>query len=80
MASYGMNQMKNGLKLLLDGDPCSVVDTDYIKPGKGQAFTRVKLRNLITDRVLEKTLKAGDSLEGADVHGDQHAVPLLRRH
>ena len=67
MASYGMNQMKNGLKLLLDGDPCTVVDTDYVKPGKGQAFTRVKLRNLMTDRVLEKTLKAGDSLEGADV-------------
>jgi elongation factor P len=67
MATYGMNQMKNGLKLLLDGDPCSVVDTDYVKPGKGQAFTRIKVRNLMNGRVLEKTLKAGDQLEGADV-------------
>lgn len=67
MASYGMNQMKNGLKLLVDGDPCTIVSTDYVKPGKGQAFTRIKIRNLLNGRVVEKTLKSSDSFEGADV-------------
>jgi elongation factor P len=52
---------------MLDGDPCSIVENEYVKPGKGQAFNRVKLRNLKTGRVLEKTFKSGDSLEGADV-------------
>ena len=67
MASYGMNQMKNGLKILVNGDPCTIVGTDYVKPGKGQAFTRIKIRNLLSGRVTEKTLKSSDSFEGADV-------------
>lgn len=67
MASYGMNQMKNGLKILVNGDPCNIVGTDYVKPGKGQAFTRIKIRNLLNGRVTEKTLKSSDSFEGADV-------------
>ena len=52
---------------MLDGDPCSILENDYVKPGKGQAFNRVKLRNLKTARVLEKTFKSGETLEGADV-------------
>lgn len=67
MASYGMNDVKNGLKILVDGDPYVIVDTDYIKPGKGQAFTRIKIRNLKNDRTVERTLKGSDSVEGADV-------------
>jgi elongation factor P len=67
MASYGMNDVKNGMKIIVDGHPCSIVDTDYIKPGKGQAFTRVKYRNLKTGRVVEMTMKSTDSVEGADV-------------
>lgn len=67
MASYGLNDVKNGLKILMDGDPCSIVDTDFVKPGKGQAFTRMKVRNLKNGRVVEKTMKANDSVEGADV-------------
>jgi elongation factor P len=67
MASYGMNQLKNGLKLLIDNEPHSVVDLDFVKPGKGQAFTRARVRNLLSGRVTEKTYKASDSLEGADV-------------
>ena len=39
MATYGLNDVKNGLKILIDGEPCTIVDTDFIKPGKGQAFT-----------------------------------------
>ena len=67
MASYSTNQFKNGLKVMLDGDPCSMIDVDFVKPGKGQAFTRVKLRNLLSGRVLEKTFKSGESVEAADV-------------
>ena len=67
MASYGMNDVKNGQKIIVDGYPCTIVDTEYVKPGKGQAFTRVKYRNLKTGRVVELTMKSTDSLEAADV-------------
>jgi elongation factor P len=55
------------LKILIDGDPYTIVDADFIKPGKGQAFTRIKIRNLRNGRVVEKTLKANETVEGADV-------------
>ncbi len=67
MATVSTNQFKNGLKLLLDGHPCSIVNNEIVKPGKGQAFNRVKLKDLITGKVLEKTFKSGESLEAADV-------------
>lgn len=67
MATYSSNEWKAGLKVMLDGDPCTILENEYVKPGKGQAFNRVKLRNLKTQRVWEKTFKSGDSLEGADV-------------
>jgi elongation factor P len=67
MAIYSTNEFKNGLKVMIDGDPCSIVDLDFVKPGKGQAFTRVKYRNLKTGRVNERTYKSGETLEGADV-------------
>jgi elongation factor P len=67
MASYNLNQVKVGLRILMDGDPCIIVDTDFVKPGKGQAFTRVKYKNYKTNRVNEITMKSSDSLEGADV-------------
>lgn len=68
MANYNTSQFRSGLKVMLDGDPCSIIENEFVKPGKGQAFNRVKLRNLINGRVLEKTFKSGESLEGADVH------------
>ncbi len=67
MATYSTNQFKNGLKVLLDGEPCSIINNEVVKPGKGQAFNRVKLRNLLSGRVLEKTFKSGESIEAADV-------------
>ena len=67
MANLGMNDVKNGMKIMVDGSPCVIVDTDYIKPGKGQAFTRVKYRNIKTGRVVELTMKSTDSVETADV-------------
>ena len=67
MASYGMNDVKNGMKILVNNDPCIITDTEYVKPGKGQAFTRVKYRNIKNGRVQEVTMKATDNLEAADV-------------
>lgn len=52
---------------MIDSDPCTIINNDIVKPGKGQAFNRVKLRNLKTGRVLEKTYKSGESVEAADV-------------
>ncbi|SMN11627.1 Translation elongation factor P [uncultured Candidatus Thioglobus sp.] len=67
MATYSTAQFKNGLKLMLDGHPCSIINNEIRKPGKGQASNKVKLRDLITGKVLEKTFKSGESVEGADV-------------
>jgi len=67
MPSYSTNEFKNGLKLLVDGEPCTIIDNEIVKPGKGQAFNRVKFRNLVTGRVVERTFKSGESLEAADV-------------
>jgi elongation factor P len=67
MANYSTNEFKGGLKIMLDGDPCSILENEFVKPGKGQAFNRVKIRNLKTGRVIERTFKSGESVEGADV-------------
>src|SRR6478735_4935932 len=67
MASYSTSEFKGGLKVMLDGDPCSILDNENVKPGKGQAFSRTRLKNLKTGRVLEKTFKSNDTLESADV-------------
>lgn len=67
MAMYSTNEFKGGLKVMMDGDPYNILENEYVKPGKGQAFNRVKLRNLKTGRVIERTFKSGESLEGADV-------------
>lgn len=67
MAIYNTNEFRGGLKLMLEGDPCTIIENEFVKPGKGQAFSRVKLRNLKTGRVLEKTFKSGESVEAADV-------------
>ncbi len=67
MANYSTNEFKSGLKIMLDGDPYNILENEFVKPGKGQAFSRVKVRNLKTGRVVDKTFKSGESVEGADV-------------
>ena len=67
MASYNTNEFRSGLKLLIDGDPYVIVENDIVKPGKGQAFNRVKVRNLKNGRVVDRTYKSGESVEAADV-------------
>lgn len=67
MASYSTNEFRSGLKIMQDGEPCAIIDNEFVKPGKGQAFNRVRIRKLISGKVLEKTFKSGDSVEAADV-------------
>jgi elongation factor P len=67
MATYSTNEFKAGVKILVDGDPYSIIENEYVKPGKGQAFNRVRMRNLKTGRTIEKTWKSGDSAEAADI-------------
>jgi elongation factor P len=67
MATYSTNEFKAGLKIMIDNDPFTIMVNEFVKPGKGQAFNRVKMRNLKNGRVLERTYKSGESVEAADV-------------
>lgn len=64
---YSTSDFKKGLKILIDGQPYAVVDFQHVKPGKGNQFTRTKLKNIITGSNLEKTYKSGEKFEVPDV-------------
>ena len=61
MGTYSTSEFKAGLKIMLDKEPCAIIENDYVKPGKGQAFNRVKFRRLLSGKVVEKTFKSGES-------------------
>ena len=67
MPSYNTSELKKGLKVLIEGDPYLILECNFVKPGKGQALYRLRLRNLLKNTVLDRTYKSGDSVEGADV-------------
>ena len=67
MASYSTNEFRSGLKIIIDRDPCVIVENEFVKPGKGQAFNRVRIKNLKSGRVVDKTYKSGESVEAADI-------------
>ena len=67
MASYSTNEFRSGLRIIIDANPCIIVENEFVKPGKGQAFNRVRIKNLKTGKVVDKTFKSGDSVEAADV-------------
>ena len=67
MANYSTNEFRSGLRIILDADPCIIVENEFVKPGKGQAFNRVRIKNLKTGKTVDKTFKSGDSVEAADV-------------
>jgi elongation factor P len=68
MATYNTNEFRNGLKITLDGDPYNILESEFVKPGKGQAFYKIRIKNLKTGRVLDKTFRSGETVEAADVH------------
>ncbi|CAJ0993405.1 elongation factor P [Pantoea sp. Nvir] len=67
MATYLSNDFRSGLKIMFEGEPYAIESSEFVKPGKGQAFVRVKMRRLLTGTRIEKTFKSTDSVEGADV-------------
>ena len=67
MASYNTSEFRKGLKVQLDGDPYLMIECNFVKPGKGQALYKCKLRNLLRGTVLDRTYKSGDSIEAADI-------------
>lgn len=67
MASISTNQFKAGVKFMFDGQPYAIIENEFVKPGKGQAFNRVRVRNLLNGRVIEKTFKSGETFAAADV-------------
>lgn len=67
MAHYNTNEFRSGLRIMIDGDPNVIVENEFVKPGKGQAFNRVRIRNLKTGKTIDKTFRSGDSVEAADV-------------
>jgi len=78
MSSYTTSEIRSGMKVILDGDPYAIVDNEFVKPGKGQAFNRIKVRNLKNGRTIERTFRSGESLEEADVTDAEIEVPVRR--
>jgi len=68
MGTVSTNEFRKKLKIMIDGQPYMIIENQFVKPGKGQAFNRVKVKNLITGRVLDRTWKSGDTVEEADVN------------
>ncbi|MEC7838872.1 MAG: elongation factor P [Chlamydiota bacterium] len=67
MAQISTSEFRGGVKLEIDNQPYVIVSNEFVKPGKGQAFNRVRLKNLLNNKVLERTFKSGDKFELADV-------------
>ena len=71
MPQVSTNEFKTGMKVEMDREPYTIVGVEFVKPGKGQAFTRTKLKHLMSGRVVEKTFKSGEKLDLADVEETQ---------
>ena len=67
MGTVSTNEFRKKLKIMVDGQPYEIIENQFVKPGKGQAFNRVRIKNLVTGRTLERTWKSGDTVEEADV-------------
>jgi len=67
MAQISTNEFRGGMKVIMDGQPYTIISNEFVKPGKGQAFNRVKLKHLMSGRVIERTFKSGEKLDVADV-------------
>lgn len=67
MATYSTNEFKSGLKILLNGEPYTIIENEFVKPGKGQAFNRTKLKSLISGKLVDRTFRSGESVDAADV-------------
>ncbi len=64
---YETSDIRRGLKIVLDGQPYAVIEHQFVKPGKGQAFTRTRLKNMLTGAVIDRTFRSGEKLQPADL-------------
>ena len=76
---HGTSDFKKGLKLLIDDAPYTIVDFQHVKPGKGNQFTRTKLKNLLTGSNLERTIKSGEKFQIPDVGIQRDEFSLFRQ-
>src|SRR5580700_8922419 len=67
MAQYSTSDVRAGFKIEVEGEPYTIISNEFVKPGKGQPFNRIKLKHLLTGRVVEKTFKSGEKVDAADV-------------
>lgn len=67
MAQVSTNEFRGGMKIEVEGQPYTIVTNEFVKPGKGQSFNRVRIKHLTTGRVIERTMKSGDKVDVADV-------------
>ncbi len=67
MPQASTNEIRSGMKVEIDNSPYLVISNEFVRPGKGQAFSRIRIKNLLTGRTIEKTFKSGEKLELADV-------------
>ena len=67
MANYNTSEFKSGLRIIIDRDPCIIVENEFVKPGKGQAFNRARIKNLKTGKTVDRTFRSGETVEAADV-------------
>lgn len=65
--TYDTSDLRKGLKIMIDGSPYVVVEAQFVKPGKGAAFTRTRMKNLLTQGVIERNIRSGEKMDGADV-------------
>ena len=66
-ATYDTSDLRKGVKIMIDGAPYIVVEAQFVKPGKGAAFTRTKMKNLLTGGVIERNIRSGEKMDGANV-------------
>lgn len=71
MAQMSTNEIRGGVKIEVDAQPYTIVSNEFVKPGKGQAFNRIRMKHLLTGRVIERTYKSGEKLDLADVSDSQ---------
>jgi elongation factor P len=67
MAQISTNEFKAGLKIEVEGQPYTIISNEFVKPGKGQSFNRVRIKHLLTNRSIDRTFKSGDKVDIADV-------------
>jgi elongation factor P len=72
---YGTSEFRKGLKVELDGEPYVMVECEFVKPGKGNAFTRTRLKHMVTGAVLDRTYKSGEKVAKADL--EEHPMQYL---